>query len=578
MRTSHYLLATVKEDPADAELISQKLMVRAGLIRKLSSGIFTWLPLGFRVLKKVEAIIRQELDKTGAMEIQMPNIQPAELWQETGRFEKYGNELLKISDRAERAFVFAPTHEEVVTDIARSELRSYKQLPMTVYQIHTKFRDEIRPRFGVMRAREFIMKDAYSFHITPASLEKTYEAMFQAYVNIFTRLGLDFRPVEADSGAIGGETSHEFQVIAEAGEDTLVFSDGSDYAANLEKASAAAPRKVEAPQQDLTEVDTPNCRTITEVCEHLDLPLEQSLKALLVKGENDAVIALFLRGDHQLNDIKAEHHPLVASPLTFVDEKILVADYKLPVGFIGPISLAEKGIPVIVDRDAAVLTNFCCGANELDKHFINANWERDCLLGEITDLRNVVAGDTSPDGQGILQIKRGIEVGHIFQLGTKYSEAMNAKVLDEAGKGCALSMGCYGIGVSRTIAAAIEQHHDARGIVWPEAMAPFQLCIVPMNYHKSHRVREFADNLYHELLAKGYEVLLDDRRERPGVLFADMDLIGIPHRLVIGERGIDAGVIEYKARADKDNQEMNIDGLVELLAEKISAPTSTMIY
>lgn len=565
MRTSQYLLATLKEKPADAELASQELMVRAGLVRKLSSGIFTWLPLGYRVLTKVENIIREELSKIGAMEIQMPNIQPAELWQESGRWEQYGGELLKIYDRAERGFVFAPTHEEVITDIARSELRSYKQLPVTLYQIHTKFRDEIRPRFGVMRSREFIMKDAYSFHLNAASLEDTYEKIYQAYCTIFSRLGLDFRPVEADSGAIGGETSHEFQVIANAGEDALVFSDGSDYAANMEKASALAPSKTETSQLELETVSTPATKSIAAVCELLKLPQEQSIKALLVKGKNDDMIALFLRGDHELNTVKAENHPLIAAPLTFVGEQLLESKIGAPAGFIGPIGLAEKGIPVIVDRDAAVLTNFCCGANEADKHFVNANWDRDCLIGEIADLRNVVEGDASPDGQGKLHIKRGIEVGHIFQLGDKYSQTLGAKVLNEQGKATALQMGCYGIGVSRTIAAAIEQHHDARGIVWPETMAPFQIALVPMNYHKSHRVREATEKLYTDLTTAGFEVLLDDRRERPGILFADMDLIGIPHRIVIGERGIDNGVIEYKARTEQETQEIALGNIIEHL-------------
>lgn len=569
MRTSQYLLATVKEDPADAELASQKLMVRAGLIRKLSSGIFSWLPLGYRVLKKVENIIREELDKTGAMEIQMPNVQPAELWQETQRYEQYGNELLKIVDRAEREFVFAPTHEEVITDIARGDLRSYKQLPLTLYQIQTKFRDEIRPRFGVMRAREFIMKDAYSFHIDDASLEHTYEKMFQAYVNIFTRLGLDFRPVEADSGSIGGETSHEFQVIADAGEDALVFSDGSDYAANVEKATTIAAEKGVASGDAMQKVHTPGTRTIEAVCDYLDLPQDKSIKALLVKGENDPVIALFLRGDHQLNDIKAEHHPLIAAPLQFAEVADIENALGCPTGFIGPVGLAEKSIPVIVDKDAAVLADFCCGANEEDQHYINVNWDRDVLIGEIADLRNVVAGDQSPDGKGTLLIKRGIEVGHIFQLGDKYSAAMGAKVLNEDGKAIALKMGCYGIGVSRVIAAAIEQHHDARGIVWPVAMAPFQIAIVPMNYHKSHRVREFTDKLYEDLMQQGYEVLLDDRRERPGVLFADIDLIGIPFRIVVGERGIDNGVVEFKARTEQDNQEISIDELASFLKSRM---------
>jgi prolyl-tRNA synthetase len=567
MRTTQYLLATVKEDPADSELISQKLMVRAGLIRKLSSGIFSWLPLGFRVLTKVENIIRDELTKVGGMEIKMPNVQPAELWQESGRWELYGNELLKIYDRAERGFVFGPTHEEVITDIARSELRSYKQLPLTLYQIQTKFRDEIRPRYGVMRSREFIMKDAYSFHIDDASLEETYHAMYQAYCKIFTRMGLDFRPVEADSGAIGGDTSHEFQVIADVGEDTLVFSDKSDYAANVEKASAALPAALPAPSQALEKVATPDTKTIKSVCEHLNLPESKSIKALLVKGQDDAVVALFLRGDHQLNDIKAERHPLVFSPLSFVNEADIKASLDLPAGFIGPVGLAAKGVPVIVDRDAAALADFCCGANEVDQHFVGVNWQRDCETGEIADLRNVVAGDASPDGKGALQIKRGIEVGHIFQLGDKYSKALGANVLNEQGKGVALKMGCYGIGVSRVIAAAIEQHHDDRGIVWPKAMAPFQVAIVPMNYHKSQRVRELTDKLYQELQDAGIEVLLDDRRERPGVLFADMDLIGIPQRVVIGERGIDNGVLEHKLRTEKDNSEVSIDDIVQTVIQ-----------
>ena len=562
MRTSEYLLCTVKENPADAELASQKLMIRAGLIRKLASGLFTWLPLGFRVLRKVEAIVREEMDAAGGLEIQMPNVQPAELWQETGRWEEYGNELLKIYDRADRAFVFAPTHEEVVTDVARGELRSYKQLPVTVYQIHTKFRDEIRPRFGVMRAREFIMKDAYSFHIDRASLERTYERMYQAYSNIFTRLGLDFRAVEADSGAIGGDASHEFQVIAEAGEDALVFSDGSNYAANIEKASAWSDGQRAAPTADLEKIATPHCTTIAAVCTFLGLPENKSLKALLVKGVNDPVIALFLRGDHELNEIKAEHHPLIAAPLEFVAEP---QQYGLIAGYIGPIGLAEKGIPVIVDRSAAELSDFCCGANEAGYHYRNANWDRDCLIGEIADLRNVVTGDRSPDGQGTLHIKRGIEVGHIFQLGDKYSKAMNAVVQNEEGKVSTLQMGCYGIGVSRVIAAAIEQHHDDRGILWPDSIAPFHIALVPMNYHKSQRVRDYTDNLYQQLQAKGYEVLLDDRRERPGILFADMDLIGIPHRIVIGERGIDAGTLEYKPRQASEAIELSLEQLLECL-------------
>ena len=567
MRTSQYLLGTLKENPADAELISQKLMIRAGLIHKLSSGIFTWLPLGYRVLKKVEDIIRQELDEIGLLEIQMPNVQPGELWQKSGRWEKYGNELLKIYDRAERSFVFAPTHEEVITTVMRSELRSYKQLPMKVYQIHTKFRDEIRPRFGVMRAREFIMKDAYTFDIDKKALQKTYTQLFQAYQNIFTRLGFDFRAVDADSGAIGGDVSHEFQAIADAGEDAVVFSDGSDYAANMEKATALPPTERPAPIAKIELINTPNCTTITDVCAHLNLSPAQSVKALFVKGAENEIVALFLRGDHELNEIKAEHHALIAAPLEFVDDQLIAETTGTPAGYLGPLGLIEKNIPVIVDRNAAAIADFCCGANEKDKHYINANWERDCSLGEIADLRNVVAGDASPDGKGTLHIKRGIEVGHIFQLGDHYSKLLNATVIDQNGKAIPLQMGCYGIGVSRIIAAAIEQHHDDRGIVWPAAIAPFEIVLVPMNYHKSHRVREFTDQLYQEMHAAGLEVLLDDRRERAGILFADMDLIGIPHRVVIGERGIDNGTVEYKARNEKDNQNINSDELLVFLKE-----------
>ena len=569
MRTSHYLLGTVKENPNDAELISQKLMIRAGLIRKLSSGIFTWLPLGYRVLKKVETIIRQELDQIGSLEIQMPNVQPAELWQTSDRWKKYGDELLKIRDRAERDFVFAPTHEEVITTLMRNELRSYKQLPIKVYQIHTKFRDEIRPRFGVMRAREFIMKDAYSFALDHQGMQQTYEQMFQAYQTIFTRLGLNFRAVEADSGAIGGNTSHEFQVIADVGEDTLVFSDSSDYAANIEKATALAPTNCASPDPNakLEKIATTNCKTITEVSTFLKIPQRKMVKALFVKGKEHEVVALFLRGDHELNEIKAEHHSLIAAPLEFVDENVLMKKVNCPTGFLGPIALQEKNIPIIIDRDAAILADFCCGANEIDHHYINANWERDYALGEVADLRNVVAGDASPDGKGILDIKRGIEVGHIFQLGDHYSKIFNTTVIDEHGKAIPLQMGCYGIGVSRVIAAAIEQHHDNRGIIWPAAMAPFSIALIPMNYHKSHRVREFADQLYQELLAAGFEILLDDRRERAGILFADMDLIGIPHRIIIGERGIDAGIVEYKARNANNTQDIQRDEIFNFLSK-----------
>lgn len=568
MKASQFFLNTLKENPSDADLVSQRLMIRAGLINKLGSGLFTWMPLGYRVLQKVETIVREEMNRIGALELMMPNVQPAELWQETGRWEDYGNELLKIIDRHERAFVFAPTHEEVITNIARGELRSYKQLPVCFYQIHTKFRDEIRPRFGVMRAREFLMKDAYSFHIDHASLRETYQKMYGAYTNIFTRLGLDFRAVEADTGSIGGSASHEFQVIADAGEDALVFSDSSEYGANIEKAEALAPQRncsVSTKEKQL--IHTPGTRTIKTVCEFLKLPEIQSIKVLLVQGKKHDMVALVLRGDHEINLIKAEHHSLIAAPLTFVDENLVAQKIGSPVGYIGPIGLAEKGIPVLVDRDAAVLHDFCCGANQVEYHFTNTNWERDCQLGEVVDLRSVVTGDLSPDGQGKLVIKRGIEVGHIFQLGDKYSKAMNATVIDEHGKHISMQMGCYGIGVTRTIAAAIEQHHDEHGIIWPEAMAPFQIALIPMNYHKSQRIREATDKLYTELQNAGYEVLLDDRNERAGVLFADMDLIGIPHRLVLGERGLDQGMIEYKARTSQDVKQIALTELLTFLRD-----------
>ena len=574
MKTSQFFLNTMKENPSDADLVSQRLMVRAGLIHKLGSGLFTWMPLGYRVLQKVMAIVREEMNRVGALELMMPNVQPAELWQETGRWQDYGNELLKIIDRHKRAFVFAPTHEEVITHIARGELRSYKQLPVCFYQIHTKFRDEIRPRFGVMRAREFLMKDAYSFHIDNASLAETYQKMYDAYTSIFTRLGLDFRAVDADTGSIGGAVSHEFQVIADAGEDALVFSDSSNYGANLEKAEALAPKNTHpAAQKNKELIHTPGKRTIKAVCEFLKLPEIQSIKVLLVKGKQHDMVALVLRGDHEVNPIKAEHHPLIAAPFTFVDEKLVASKIGCSVGYIGPIGLAEKNIPVIVDRDAAVLVDFCCGANQVEYHFINTNWQRDCQLGEVYDLRNVVPGDLSPDGKGKLLIKRGIEVGHIFQLGDKYSKTMQATVVDETGQPVTMQMGCYGIGVTRTIAAAIEQHHDQHGIIWPIAMAPFQIALVPMNYHKSPRVREATDKLYQELQHAGFEVLLDDRNERAGVLFADMDLIGIPHRLVLGERGLDNNLIEYKARTSKEVQEIKLTDLMNFVGATCRSPS-----
>jgi len=547
MRTSHYLLATQKETPADAEVVSHRLMLRAGLIRKLAAGLYTWLPLGLRVLRKVEAIVRAEMDAAGAQEVSMPVVQPAELWEESGRWEQYGPELLRIEDRHQRAFCLGPTHEEVITSLVRDEIKSYKQLPLNLYQIQTKVRDEIRPRFGIMRSREFLMKDAYSFHLDPASLQATYQAMFDAYSAIFNRLGLEFRPVIADTGSIGGSGSHEFHVLADSGEDAIAFSDGSDYAANVEMAEALAPAGDRpAPGETLQKVPTPGVKTIEELAAFLKVDVKLSVKTLVVEGEEEgSLVALVLRGDHQLNAIKAQKLPGVGSPLCMASEERVRAACGAGFGSLGPVGLA---LPVIVDRSAAELADFSCGANEDGFHYTGVNWERDCPPGQVADLRNVVSGDPSPDGSGVLQIKRGIEVGHIFQLGTKYSEAMNARVLNENGENVTVTMGCYGIGVSRIVAAAIEQNHDDRGIIWPAAMAPFQVAIVPLNMHKSEAVAACAEDLYRQLREAGLEVLLDDRNERPGVKFADMELIGIPHRVVIGDRALAEGNLEYKHR------------------------------
>lgn len=566
MRASQFLFATLRETPNDAEVISHQLMLRAGMIRKLASGLYTWLPLGVKVLNKVSAIVHQEMQRSGALEVLMPVTQPSALWEESGRFNDYGPELLRFTDRHDNPFVLGPTHEEVITDLARNELQSYKQLPVNFYQVQTKFRDEIRPRFGVMRSREFIMKDAYSFHIDQASLQETYDVMYQTYSNIFSRLGLNFRPVQADTGSIGGSASHEFHVLADSGEDDIAFSTVSDYAANVEMAEAITLETRPAPTQSFEIVDTPNTKTIASVCEYLGKDPKQSVKALLVKGiatEQNAnpVIALFLRGDHELNEIKAEKHPLIAAPLTFADEAEL-EQLGFTTGFVGPQGLLEKGITVIVDRAAAVLADFVAGANQKDKHATGVNWERDAQFSEIYDLRNVVEGDPSPDGQGTLQIKRGIEVGHIFQLGKKYSEALNCSVLGEDGKPLILTMGCYGIGVTRVVAAAIEQNYDDKGIIFPQAIAPFEIAIVPMNAHKSPRTLEVAEQLYAELQAKGFDVLLDDRNERPGVKFSDLELIGVPHRIVIGEKGLDAGTFEYKARTDSEAQHLTKEQLL----------------
>ena len=570
MRASRFLFATLRETPNDAEVISHQLMLRAGMIRKLASGLYSWLPMGTRVLNKVDAIIREEMNRSGALEVFMPVTQPAALWEESGRFEQYGPELLRFKDRHDNPFVLGPTHEEVITDLARNELKSYKQLPVNFYQIQTKFRDEIRPRFGVMRSREFIMKDAYSFHADQASLQQTYDVMYDTYCRIFTRLGLDFRPVEADTGSIGGSSSHEFHVLASSGEDDVIFSTESDYAANMEKAEAILVGERAAPAQALAIVDTPNQKTIAEVCQFLNADAKQSVKALLVQGQvdehgNTPVIALFLRGDHELNEIKAEKHPLIAAPLSFATEEQINA-LGLKTGFIGPQGLLEKGLTVIVDRAASVLSDFIAGANEADKHATGVNWERDAQFTEVYDLRNVVEGDPSPDGKGTLLIKRGIEVGHIFQLGTKYSEALGCKVLGEDGKPFTVTMGCYGIGVTRVVAAAIEQNYDDKGIIWPQAIAPFEVAIVPMNAHKSPRTLEAAEALYAELQAQGYDVLFDDRNERPGVKFSDLELMGIPHRIVIGEKGLDAGTFEYKGRRDTEASNLSKDELLAKLA------------
>ena len=570
MRASRFLFATLRETPNDAEVISHQLMLRAGMIRKLASGLYTWLPMGVRVLNKVEAIVREEMNRAGSLETLMPVTQPASLWEESGRYVQYGPELLRFKDRHSNDFVLGPTHEEVITDLARNELKSYKQLPMNFYQIQTKFRDEIRPRFGVMRSREFIMKDAYSFHVDQASLQETYDVMYDTYCRIFTRLGLNFRPVQADTGSIGGSGSHEFHVLASSGEDDIAFSTESDYAANVEMAEAVLTGERAAPSQDLKIVDTPNQKTIADVSAFLNTDPAQSVKALLVQGIADEkghvpVIALFLRGDHELNEIKAEKHPLIAAPLTFATDAQLNA-LGLTAGFCGPQGLVEKGLTVIVDRAASVLSDFVAGANEVDKHATGINWERDATFTEVFDLRNVVEGDPSPDGQGTILIKRGIEVGHIFQLGTKYSEALGCKVLGDDGKPLVVTMGCYGIGVTRVVASAIEQNFDEKGIIWPSAIAPFEVAIVPMNAQKSPRTLEAAEALYAELQAAGYDVLLDDRNERPGVKFSDLELTGIPHRIVIGEKGLNAGTFEYKGRRDAESVNLSKD---ELLAKLV---------
>jgi len=574
MRSSRFLIATLKETPSDAEVISHQLMLRAGMIRKMASGLYNWLPMGLRVLRQVEKIVREEMNKSGAMEVLMPVVQPAELWEESGRWQQYGPELLRMTDRHDRAFCLGPTHEEVITDLIRNEIRSYKQLPANFYQIQTKFRDEIRPRFGVMRSREFIMKDAYSFHTSTESLQETYDVMHATYCNIFTRLGLQFRPVLADTGSIGGAFSHEFHVLADSGEDDIAFSNASDYAANIEKAEALPPSTPRAAAQHvLQEVATPGKHSIDDVCEFLKVSPQQTVKTLIVLGEvredkTQPLVALVLRGDHELNEIKAEKLTGIASPLTLAPEARIKAELGVGVGSLGPVGLK---ISVIVDHSAANLADFVCGANKDGFHLTGVNWERDATVPMAADIRNVITGDPSPCGKGTLEIKRGIEVGHIFQLGTKYSEAMKAKVLDVNGKEQTMIMGCYGIGVTRVVASAIEQNFDENGIIWADSIAPFHIAIVPINMQKSPAVAAKCEELYAQLQEAGFDVLLmDEDKARLGTMLADTDLMGIPHRIVIGDRGLEAGSIEYKGRRDAEKQEIAAADILTFLQSRIT--------
>jgi prolyl-tRNA synthetase len=569
MRLSTYPINTLRDVPADAEVVSHQLMLRAGLIRRLAAGMYTWLPLGLRVLRKVEAIVREEMNRAGAIELLMPTVQPAELWQESGRWDQFGPELLRMRDRHERSFCYGPTHEEVITDLARRELKSYRQLPVNFYQIQTKFRDEIRPRFGVMRAREFTMKDAYSFHLDHASLEQGYQAMFDAYSRIFTRMNLRFRAVRADTGSIGGNASQEFHVLADSGEDAIAFSDADDYAANLEMAEALPPSTPRAAATAaLAKVATPDVRTIAELTAFLGVEASSCLKTLLVEGTDGAVVALVVRGDHELNAVKAQKLAGVASPLRMATAEQVRAATGCEPGFLGPVGLELR---VYADHSAANAADFVCGANQRDAHLTGVNWGRDLPEAEVVDIRNAVAGDPSPSGRGRLGIARGIEVGHIFQLGRKYSEAMKAEVLDEQGKSATMFMGCYGIGVTRVVAAAIEQNHDERGIVWPEPIAPFHVSLIPINLQKSARVREASERLYAELQAAGLEVLYDDRDARPGVKFADDELVGIPHRVVVGDKGLDRGVLEYKPRSGEGATDVPLASIVGFLSERSRA-------
>jgi prolyl-tRNA synthetase len=574
MRTSQYILATLKETPSDAEIVSHQLMLRAGMIRRVASGLYTWLPSGLRVLRKVENIVREEMDKAGAIEMLMPVIQPADLWEESGRWSEFGPELMRFTDRHNREFALGPTHEEVITDFVRKEVNSYKQLPLTLYQVQTKVRDERRPRFGVMRAREFTMKDAYSFHLSEECLNNTYQAMHKAYCNIFERLGLDYRPVIADTGSIGGSVSHEFHVLAESGEDAIAFSDGSDYAANIEKAEALAPTQPRADAtKELIAFPTPDAKTIEELKKHYGVKPHRSVKTLIVYGVPDenkqrGLVALVIRGDHELNELKAEKHPLVDSPLEMAKEADIIAAIGAKPGSLGPVGLT---MPIIVDRTANVMADFVAGANKDDEHFSGINWDRDVTNYDVADIRNIVEGDPSPCGQGTLQIKRGVEVGHIFQLGTKYSEAMKAGVLNEDGKNQVMTMGCYGVGVSRIVAAAIEQNNDKYGIIWPQSIAPFDLAIVPMNMHKSHRIPDIANSLYQGLKDAGVDVLFDDRKERPGVMFNDMELVGVPFTLVIGERNLDENKVELKNRRTGEKLMIDIDTAIESIKAAMQA-------
>ncbi|QMT59565.1 proline--tRNA ligase [Legionella sp. PC997] len=567
MRASQWFLATLKETPNDAEIVSHQLMLRTGMIRKLGSGLYTWMPLGLKVLRKIEQIVREEMNRINSMELLMPAVQPAELWQETGRWDTFGGQLLTMKDSNGREYCYGPTHEEVITDIMRNELQSYKQLPASFYQIQTKFRDEIRPRFGVMRAREFIMKDAYSFHLNLESLQMTYQDMYQAYCRIFDRMGLKYRAVEADTGAIGGSASHEFQVLADSGEDLIFYSDHGDYAANIEQATSLKPQRATPTTQKMILVDTPKQKTIAEVSNFLGVANSKTIKTLIVKGKEHPMVALVLRGDDELNEVKAIKNPLVHSPLQFIDEESILTNLKTPIGSLGPVNLP---IPVIVDYHALAMDSFICGANQTDKHYQHAAWDRDVPEYHVYDLRNVKEGDPSPDGKGILRSCRGIEVGHVFQLGDKYAKAMNAAVINEQGQLETMLMGCYGLGITRVVAAAIEQHHDEKGILWPQNIAPFQVVIIPLNGNRSPLVQEQADALYERLKELDVDVLIDDRNERAGVLFADHDLIGIPHRIIVSERNMEQNCVEYKNRANGETQLLSLDNAIETIVQLAS--------